>query len=120
MVKHQRRQQKRQHPKPAPAAKAPVVLLPERPGRSVVLGPSLVREAASESISPPSALQFLLALMIGASVLVAALAAAPRRALPQPLLGVVGDQRELLFFIAIALDAVAVFVVLAYVVAALG
>jgi hypothetical protein len=119
VVKHQRRQQKRQHPKPAPAARAPVVLLPERPGRSVVLGPSLVREAASESISPPSALQFLLALMIGASVLVAALAAAPRRALPQPLLGVVGDQRELLFFVAIALAAAAGFLLFVFALAVL-
>ena len=92
----------------------------KRPGRSESLGPSLVQSGASQTISLPSGLQFFLALMIGVSVLVAALAVAPRRALPRPLLGVGGGQRELLFFIAIALDAVAVFVVLAYVVAALG
>ena len=68
--------------------------------------------AASQTISLPSALQFFLALMIGVSVLVAALAVAPRRALPRPLLGVVGSQRELLFFVAIALDAAAGFVLL--------
>ena len=49
------------------------------------------------------------------SVLVAALAVAPRQALPRPLLGVVGSQREPLFFVAIALDAAAAFVLLLYV-----
>jgi hypothetical protein len=57
--------------------------------------------------------------MIGASVLVAALAAAPRRALPQPLLGVVGDQRELLFFVAIALAAAAGFLLFVFALAVL-
>jgi hypothetical protein len=55
--------------------------------------------------------------MIGVSVLVAALAVAPRRAFPRPLLGVVGAQRELLLFVAIALDAAAGFVLLVYVLA---
>jgi hypothetical protein len=120
VAKHQRRQPKRQHPKLAPAASAALVLERKRPGRSESLGPSLVPRGGSQTISLPSGLQFFLAFMIGLSVLVAALAVAPRRALPRPLLGVGGGQRELLFFIAIALDAVAVFVVLAYVVAALG
>jgi hypothetical protein len=71
----------------------------------------------SQTISLPSALQFFLALMIGVSVLVAALAVAPRRALPQPLLGVAGGRRQLLLFIAIALDAAAVFVLLVFVLA---
>ena len=78
---------------------------------------SLAQVSASQTISLPSALQFFLALMIGVSVLVAALAAAPRRALPRPLLGVAGGQRELLFFVAIALDAAAGFVLLVYVLA---
>lgn len=94
------------------------MLQPERPGRSEILGPSLVRVAASRTISPPSALQFFLALMIGVSVLVAALAVAPRRALPRPLLGVAGGQRELLFFVALAVDAAAGFILLVYVLAA--
>jgi hypothetical protein len=55
--------------------------------------------------------------MIGVSVLVAALAVAPRRALPRPLLGAVGDQRELLFFVAIALAAAAGFVLFVFVLA---
>jgi hypothetical protein len=92
------------------------VLQAERPGRSKILGPSLAPVSASQTISVPSALQFFLALMIGVSVLVAALAVAPRRALPRPLLGVVGGQRQLLF-VAIALDAVAGFVLLVYVLA---
>ena len=122
MAKHQRRQPrrqhpKRQHPKPATVAKATLVLQRERPGRSEAVGPSLVQLAASETISLPSALQFFLALMIGVSVLVAALAVAPRQALPRPLLGVVGSQRELVFFVAIALDAAAGFVLLLYVLA---
>ncbi len=116
VAKHQRRQPKRQHPKPADA-KATLVLQPERPGRSQILGPSLVHVAASQTISLPSALLFFLALMIGVSVLVAALAVAPRRALPRPLLGVAGGQRELLFFVAIAVDAAAGFVLLVYVAA---
>ncbi len=117
MAKHQRRQPKRQHPKPAPAPNAALALLGERPGRSGILGPSLVHVAASQTISLPSALLFFLALMIGVSVLVAALAVAPRRALPRPLLGVAGGQRELLFFVAIAVDAAAGFVLLVYVAA---
>jgi uncharacterized membrane protein YidH (DUF202 family) len=94
------------------------VLQPERPGRSQILGPSLVRVAASGTISPPSALQFFLALMIGVSVLVAALAVAPRQAVPRPLLDAVGSQRELLVYVAIALVAVAALVLLLYVIAA--
>ena len=122
MAKHQRRQPKRQHPKrqhpkPATAAKATLVLQPERPGRSEAVGPSLVQLTASQTISVPSALKFFLGLMIGVSVLVAALAVAPRQALPRPLLGAVGSQRELLFFVAIAFAAAAGFVLLAYVLA---
>ena len=94
-----------------------MVLRPERPGSSEILGRSLVPVAASQTISLPAALQFFLALMIGVSVLVAALAVALPRALPRPLLGVVGGQRELLF-VAIALDAAAGFVLLVYVLAA--
>lgn len=115
MAKHHRRQLKRRHPKLA--RNAALVLQPERPGRSEILGPSLVPVTASQTISPPSALQFFLALVIGVSVLVAALAVAPRRALPRPLLGVADGQRELLFFVAIALDAAAGFVLLVYVLA---
>ncbi len=118
VAKHRRQPLKRLHPKPAPAPNASLVLQPERPGRSQILGPSLVRVAASGTISPPSALQFFLALMIGVSVLVAALAVAPRRALPRPLLGVAGGQRELLFFVALAVDAAAGFVLLVYVLTA--
>ena len=118
MAKHQRRQPKRQHPKLAPAANAALVLERERPGRSEILGPSVAQVVASQTISLPSALQFFLALMIGVSVLVAALAVAPRRALPRPLLDLVGGQRELLLFVAIALDLAAGFVLLAYVLAA--
>jgi hypothetical protein len=116
VAKHQRRQPKRQHPKPADA-EATLVLQPERPGHSQILGPSLVHVAASQTISLPSALLFFLALMIGVSVIVAALAVAPRRALPRPLLGAVGDQRELLFFVAIALAAAAGFVLFVFVLA---
>ena len=117
VAKHQRRQPKRQDPKPAPAPKGTLILQPERPGPSKIVGPSVVRAAASQTISLPSALQVFLALMIGVSVLVAALAVAPRRALSRPLLGEVDGQRELLFFAAIALDVVAALVLFAYVVA---
>ena len=117
MAKHQRQHPKRQHPKPATAAKAALVLHAERPGRSQALGPSLVQLAANETISPPSALLFFLALMIGVSVLVAALAVAPREALPRPLFDAVGSQRELLFYVAIALVAAAGLVLLLYVIA---
>jgi len=55
--------------------------------------------------------------MIAVSVLVAALAVAPREALPRHFLHAVGSQRELLFFIAIAIDAAAGFVFLVYVLA---
>ena len=55
--------------------------------------------------------------MIGISVLVVALAVAPRRAVPRPLVGVMGGQRELLFFVAIALAAAAGLVLLLYVLA---
>ena len=119
VAKHQRRQPRRQRAKPAPPPKATLVRQPVRPARSKILGSSLVQVPASRTSSPPSALQFLLALMIGASVLVAALAAAPRRALPRPLLGVVGSQRDLLFFVAMALAAAAGFVFLVYLVAVL-
>jgi hypothetical protein len=118
VAKQQHRQAQRQYPKRAPALKGTLVLQPERPGRSEILGPSLVRVAASGTISPPSALKFFLALMIGASVLVAALAVAPPRAVPRPLVGVAGGQRELLFFVALAVDAAAGFVLLVYVLAA--
>jgi hypothetical protein len=92
------------------------VVQPERPARSKILGPSLAQLTASQTISLPSGLEFFLALMIGVSVLVAALAVAPRRAVPQPLLGVAGGKRELLF-VAIGLDAAAGFVLLVYVLA---
>jgi hypothetical protein len=118
VAKQHHRQAQSQYPKRAPALKGTLVLQPERPGRSEVLGPLLVPVAASQTISPPSALQFFLALMVGVSVLVAALAVAPRRALPRPLLGVAGGQRELLFFVAIAVNAAAGFVLLVYVLAA--
>ena len=55
--------------------------------------------------------------MIGVSVLVVALAVAPRRAVPRPLVGMMGGQRELLFFVAIALAAAAGLVLLLYVLA---
>jgi hypothetical protein len=106
---------KRGHPKPAPIAKAALVAQPKGPSRSEVLGPSLVPLAANQTISVPSALQFFLAFMIGASVLVAAFAVVPRRAFPRPLPGGLG-QRELLL-VAIGLDAAAVFVLLVYVLA---
>ena len=118
VVKHQRRHPKRQHPKPATAAKAAVVVHPKQPGRSQALGPSLVQLAANETVSPPSALLFFLALMIGVSVLVAALAVAPQQAVPRPLLDAVGSQRELLLYVAIALAAAAGLVLLLYVIAA--
>ena len=120
VAKHERRQAKRQHPKPkpAPTPRATLVVQPERPARSKVLGPSLAQLAASQTISLPIALEFFLALMIGLSVLVAALAVAPRRAVPRPLLGAVGglERRELLF-VAIGLDAAAGFLLLMYVLA---
>jgi hypothetical protein len=115
-AKHQRRQPKRRHQKPAPAPKATLVLQSERPGRSENVGDSLVPVAASQTMSLPSALLFFLTLMFGVSVLVAALAVAPRRAVPRPL-GEVGAQRELLLFVAIALDVAAAFVLLVYVLA---
>jgi len=117
VAKQQRRPVKRRHPKPAPIAKAALVAQPKGSGRSEVLGPSLVPLAVNQTISVPSALQFFLALMIGVSVLVAALAVAPREALPRHFLHAVGSQRELLFFIAIAIDAAAGFVFLVYVLA---
>jgi hypothetical protein len=115
VAKQHRRQPKSQHPKPTPSAV--LVLQPERPGRSNIIGPSLAHVAANQTISTPSALEFFLALMIGVSVLVAALAVAPRRAVPRPLLGIHDGQRELLFFVAIALVAAAGFVLLLYVLA---
>jgi len=117
VVKHQHRQPKRPHPKPAPAPRAALVLQQERPGRSDVLGPSVAQLAGNQTISPPSGLKFFLALMIGISVLVVALAVAPRRAVPRPLVGVMDGQRELLFFVAIALVAAAGLVLLLYVIA---
>jgi len=65
-------------------------------------------------MSLPSALLFFLALMFCLSVIVAGVAVAPRRAVPKPL-GEVGAQRELLLFVAIALDVAAAFVLLVYV-----
>ena len=115
MAKHQRRQPKRRQPKRAPIAKAALVVQPKGPGRSEVLGPSLVPVAANQTISLPSALEFFLALMIGVSVLVAAFAVAPRRAVLRPLPGGLG-RRELLL-VAIGLDAAAGFVLLVYVLA---
>ena len=117
VVKHQRRPTKRRHPKPAPAPKSSLVLQPERPGRSENLSRSLVPVAASQTISLPSGLLLFLALMFGLSVLVAAVAVVPRRALPRPFLGEVGDQRGLLFFVAIAIDVAAGCVLLLYVLA---
>ena len=117
MAKHQHLQAKRQHPKAAPAAEATLVLQPQRPGRSENPGLPLVPVAASQAISLPSVLLFFLALMLGVSVLVAAVAVAPRRALPRPLLAAVGGQRELLFFVSVAIDVAAGFVLFAYVLA---
>ena len=91
------------------------MLQPEQPGRPKALGPSLVQVAASQTISVPPALKFFLALMFGVSLLVAALAVVPRRALVRPLPAEVGEQRELLFFVAVAIAAAAGFVLLAYV-----
>jgi hypothetical protein len=116
VTKHQPQHSKRPHPKPATAGKA-LVLRSDRPGRSEALGPSLVQLPANETLSPPSPLLFFLALMIGVSVLVAALAVAPRQAVPRHLLGAVGSQRELLYFVASAIDAAAGFVFLVYVLA---
>jgi type IV secretory pathway VirB10-like protein len=118
VAKHQRRQPRSPHAKPPPAPRAALVVLqPQRPARSDTLGPSLAQVAANQTISTPFALEFFLALMIAVSVLVAALAVAPRRAVPRPLLGVVGGQRELLFLVALALVAASGFVLLLYVLA---
>lgn len=116
VAKHQHLQAKRQHPKAAQAAEGTLVLQPERPDRSENPGLSLVPVAASQTLSLPSGLLFFLALLFGVSVLVAAVAVAPRRAIPRPL-GEVDAQRELLLFVAIALDAIAAFVLFAYVLA---
>jgi hypothetical protein len=124
VAKHQRVQPKRQHPKPkrrhpkpAPASRATLVFQPE-PTRSEIVAPSLVPVAASQTISLPSALEVFLALMIGVSVLVAALAVVPRRVLQQPVLRELGGQREHLLFVAFALVVFAGLVLLMYLLAA--
>jgi len=110
---HPRRQRK-----PAVVAKATPVLRSERQHLSETLRPP-VRVAAAKSISLPSALRFLLGLTVGVSLLVAALALAPRRALPRPIVGVVAGQRERMFLVAVALDAAAGLVLFVFVLAGL-
>jgi hypothetical protein len=110
--------QPRRQPKPAIVGKATPVLQVDRQRHPQALGP-VARVGAVQSISPPFALKFFLKLMVGLSLLAAVLGLAPRRALPQPILDVVGAQRELLVFVSVALAAAAGLVLLVFVVAVL-